>query len=128
MAKKDAKKNYLDGHESGKGRYMFTFSEEGKPETVFIKMDNPKKHEKDIQRLVKMGYMVRTRSDANSKDARKNSYKKSKKAFESGAQIISTDYYAGDKCYLDGKTCSDFRISLPEGKIFRLSPAFTENK
>lgn len=126
MAKEEAMENYLDGHASCKGRQMFVFSEEGNPEAAFIKLDNPKKHKKDIQELVKKGYMVRTRTDANSKDARKNSYKKYHKALDSGAQIISTDYYAGDQCDLKGKKNDDFKITLPDKKIYRKNPLFID--
>jgi hypothetical protein len=128
MAEDETINKYLENHESLKGRTMFIFSEEGKPESAFIKIGNPKKQRGEITGLVKKGYIVRTRSDVPTKDAHRKSYKKSEAAFESGAQIISTDYYAGDKCYLDKDACSDFKIMMPGGKIIRRNPVWFELK
>ena len=46
-----------------------------------------------------MGYLVRTRSDANTTEARENDYSRFEAALESGAQIISTDYYLPDTLF-----------------------------
>ncbi len=121
---KKAKENYLQDHYSLKGRTMFLFSEEDQPETAFILKDNPKKMKKDIEKLVKKGYMVRSRTDEHTREARREKYKRYNSAFESGAQIICSDYYAGDKCFLDKKTCSPYKTSLPGGEIFRINPIF----
>ena len=128
MAEEETQEKYIEGHESLKGRNMFVFGEEGKPESAFIKIGNPKKQKKEITELVKKGYIVRTRSDVPTKDASKNKYKKSEMAFASGAQIISTDYYAGDKCYLDKNVCSNFKIMMPGGKFFRKNPVLIQDR
>jgi hypothetical protein len=47
----------------------------------------------EIQRLVKAGYMVRTRADADTREARENDTRRRAAAFASGAQAVSTDYY-----------------------------------
>lgn len=121
---KTAKENYLKDHYTLKGRTMFIFSDENKPETAFILKDNPKKMKKEIVKLVKKGYMVRGRTDEHTREARKEKYKRYDAAFESGAQIICSDYYAGDKCLLDKKKCSNYKTSLPDGNIIRLNPIF----
>ena len=46
-----------------------------------------------IRRLVSQGFMVRTRADANTLEARSNNTLRKQRAFASGAQAISTDYY-----------------------------------
>lgn len=119
---KEAKENYLENHYSLKERTMFIFSEENQPETAFIMKDDPKKQKKEIESLVKKGYMIRTRTDEHTREARKEKYKRSIAAFESGAQIISSDYYAGDQCNLEKGKASEFKISLPDGHIIRLNP------
>lgn len=121
---KDAKENYLKDHYSLKGRTMFLFSSENEPEAAFILKDDPKKMKKEIQKLVEKGYIVRTRTDEHTREARKGKYKRYDAAFGSGAQIICSDYYAGDKCFLDKKKCSSYKTSVPGGKIFRFNPVF----
>lgn len=75
---------YAEGHPSLKGRIVFTNATPGTPEAAFIKMNDP--NSPRIPELVKLGYLIRTRSDAEGrtmKDA----------ALASGATIISSDYY-----------------------------------
>jgi len=50
--------------------------------------------------------MVRTRSDAGTIEARSSDYTRFLSAWQSGAQIISTDYYRADP------KLSDFYIQL----------------
>jgi hypothetical protein len=59
------------------------------PEASFIIRNEPE--DEDIESLVKQGFIVRTRADADCivSDERKNS------ALASGAQIVSTDYPRG---------------------------------
>ena len=85
--------SYLDNHPGLQGRLCLMYAEPGQPECAFVKRDDPNR---DIPVLVKQGYMVRTRSDAGSTEMRQNSYERMNAAFESGAQIISTDYYKPD--------------------------------
>ena len=46
-----------------------------------------------IKSLVKQGYLVRTRADSGTQEARSNDTVRRNKAFQSGAQAISTDYF-----------------------------------
>ena len=110
--------DYLEGHPSLTGRVMFVFSEAGNPETAFIKIDDPVANFAEIGNRVGEGYMVRTRSDANTQEARSNDTARRESAFSSCAQIISTDYYRPDG--RDG--WSDFSVEVPGGKLARLSP------
>ncbi len=84
---------YLMGHSGLKGRMLFVNSPEGNPEAAFRIVNNPIKNFDYIQTLVAKGYLVRTRADAGTKEARNNDYIMFEKAKESGAQVISTDYY-----------------------------------
>ena len=111
---KSTRENYLQDHYSLSNRCMFVFSEPGNPETAFVKLEQPEKSEKEINKLVKLGYIVRTRSDANTKEARKEKYSRWESAITSGAQIISTDYYQQDARAGSTKKWSNYRVMLPD--------------
>ena len=61
---------YTEGHPSLKGRLIFTNSEPGVPEAAFIEENDGTKEE--IDDLVKQGYLVRTRTDEGTEQARTN--------------------------------------------------------
>jgi hypothetical protein len=92
----DAKKIYAEGHPSLKGRAAFIYAKPGTPECAFVMMDNPERDSLKITKLVKQGYIVRTRSDAETAESRANDSTRKIAAFNSGAQITSTDYYKPD--------------------------------
>ncbi|MBP0903974.1 Ca2+-dependent phosphoinositide-specific phospholipase C [Mariniflexile gromovii] len=91
--KEDKINRYLEGHPTLKNRVLFVNSKEGNPEAAFRIVNNPVGDFNYIKELVSKGYMVRTRADADTKEARSNDYTRFKKAEASGAQVISTDYY-----------------------------------
>ena len=86
-------KNYLNSDGGLDGRVMFVNSTEGNPSAGVRIINEPIENEKYIKELVEKGYLVRTRADADTKEARENNYERFNKAVESGAQVISTDYY-----------------------------------
>jgi hypothetical protein len=101
---------YVKEHPSLKGRVMFVNAEEGNPEAAFRIVNDPKKDWPYIQYLVRSGYYVRTRADADTVEARKNDYSRWRAALISGAQIISTDYYVPDP-----KLKTGYHVNLPGG-------------
>jgi hypothetical protein len=92
----DAKAMYTDGRPSLTGRAMCAYSSPGHAECAFIMQDDPVADSSRIPVLVKQGYIVRTRSDAETREARSNDSTAKIAAFKSGAQITSTDYYKPD--------------------------------
>lgn len=92
----DAKDLYAANHPSLKERAMCIYSNPGKAECAFIMQDDPVKDSAGIMTLVKQGYIVRTRSDAETVESRNNDNSRKLAAFKSGAQITSTDYYRPD--------------------------------
>lgn len=46
-----------------------------------------------ITEMVRAGFIVRTRADADTREARANDTQRRDRAFASGAQLVSTDYY-----------------------------------
>ncbi len=83
------------GHPSLKGRQMFGWFDDGVPEAAFFNVGDPVQEFNLIRHLVGLGYMVRTRADADTVEARRHDGRRMKAALASGAQIVSTDYYAG---------------------------------
>ena len=57
------------------------------------------------------GYYVRTRADADTKEARAGDYSRWRAALISGAQIISTDYYVPD-----ARLGTGYCVKLPGGQ------------
>ncbi|MEM7103637.1 MAG: Ca2+-dependent phosphoinositide-specific phospholipase C [Bacteroidota bacterium] len=112
---------YLDGHPGLDGRVMFVYSDPGNPETAFIIQNGPVGNEANIRNLVTQGYMVRTRSDADTQEARTGNTERLEAAFESGAQIISTDYYRADPRADTSSVWTDYQVSFPEGRSARFN-------
>jgi hypothetical protein len=83
---------YIKSHPSLKGQMMFADAPESSPEAATMIINNPIKQQTCIKKMVKKGFIVRTRADANTVEARENDYSRWKAAKKSGAQIITTDY------------------------------------
>ena len=101
---------YVEGHASLRGRVMFVNADEGRPEAAFRIVNDPVQNLRHIQYLVRSGYFVRTRADADTVEARKNDYGRWKAALASGAQVITTDYYKPDPA-----VGSEYSVRLPGG-------------
>ncbi|WP_031425554.1 phosphatidylinositol-specific phospholipase C1-like protein [Flavimarina sp. Hel_I_48] len=101
---------YLSNFSNLHGAVLFVDKEEGNPNAGFKILNDPIKDFNKIEKLVKLGYMVRTRADADTKEARNNDYTRFEKAKASGAQVITTDYYLPSQ-YFD----SDFKIIFDNG-------------
>jgi hypothetical protein len=108
---------YVQGHPSLRGRVMFVNTSPGKPEAAFVILNDPIRYQDSIQTLVKAGYLVRTRADEGTKEARKGDYQRLDAALASGAQFISTDYYLPDKRFN-----TQYRVQLPGGVVARCNP------
>lgn len=109
--------DYVKGHPALKDRLMFVPAAPGTPEAGFMIMNNPLTDQDSIKSLVKAGYLVRTRADANTEEARNGDYSRFKAALSSGAHFISTDYYLEDTSLGTG-----FEIKMPGGIIARCNP------
>lgn len=110
---------YLTGHPSLKGRAIFTNAEPGSPDAAFVEVNDPLKNPKLIPGLVRKGYLVRTRTDADTVQARAGDTKQRDAAMASGAQLLSTDYPFGEKASWTG-----FAVGFPKGEIGRCDPLF----
>ena len=86
---------YRGGHPGLRGRAMFGFYPDTLPEAAFLNLQDPRADAAAIRHAVAAGFIVRTRADADTLEARNHDYGRLQAALDSGAQIISTDYYAG---------------------------------
>lgn len=117
----EGKTNYLDGHPTLENRAMFMFSNVENDETAFVKGDNPISGMENIQNNVRNGYFVRTRADAGTTEARTGDVTRREAAFESGAQMISTDYYRADPRNETSDDWTDYSVQFPDGSAFQLN-------
>lgn len=108
------REGYVEDHPSLRGRLLFVDSEPGTPEAAFLIRNNPKGEGDTIRQLVKSGYLVRTRADAGTHEARRGDYTRFEAAKASGAQVISTDYYLADWRLNPG-----YRIRFEGGRCVR---------
>jgi hypothetical protein len=83
---------YLRGHPSLEGRVLFVSSPVGEPSAAFLKMNDVLAEEDAIGHGVRDGFLVRTRADIPTEEARSGSTARRDRAFRSGAQYVSTDY------------------------------------
>jgi hypothetical protein len=114
---KNAKRaKYMEGHPSLKGRILFVNADPGTPEAAVMIRNGSK--EAGIKELVEKGYIIRTRADGDTKQARVNDRSYFEAACNSGAQIITTDYYLKSS-FFD----SPYQVYFEgENKYVRLNP------
>ncbi len=112
----DIMASYISRHTSLEGRVMFTDSDPGTPEAAFMKQNDPLAAPGKIEELVNMGYLVRTRADADTLQSRTNDTTRRDAALASGAHFISTDYPVPNLEF------SEYQVSIPGGGIARCNP------
>jgi len=109
---------YLTGHPNLEDRVLFTNSTPGNPDAAFVKRNDPT-DVAAIQSLVEAGYVVRTRSDSDTMEARANDTTARDAGLASGAQWVSTDYPVPD--WAVGFT-SPYFVEIPGGTVARCNP------
>ena len=107
---------YTEGHPALRGRILFTNSTPGTPDAAFIEQNGNTPAE--IDALVKQGYLVRTRTDEPTEDARTNRTTRRDLALNSGAQMLSTDYPASEPARWAGH----YHVELPGSAVARCNP------
>ena len=107
---------YAEGHPGLRGRVLFTNAEPGTADAAFVEKNDGTAEE--IGALVKQGYLVRTRTDEPTKDARANATVRRERALGSGAQILSTDYPENEPARWEGH----YHVELPGHRFFRCDP------
>ncbi|MGB3470352.1 MAG: phosphatidylinositol-specific phospholipase C1-like protein [Erythrobacter sp.] len=108
---------YLRGNESLEGLPMFvnTLSLDA-PHAAYFTINEPQEKLAEIEAAVSAGMIVRTRADADTKEARSGDVSRRETAFASGAQYVSTDYY------VPRAEWSQYSVNLPGSDAVRCNP------
>lgn len=106
---------YTQGHPSLRGRAIFTNAVPGSPDAAFTEENSGTKAE--IDALARQGYLIRTRTDDGTEEARTNDRTRADVALSSGAQMLSTDYPSSEPSRWTG-----FFVGLPHGVVARCNP------
>jgi hypothetical protein len=107
---------YLEDFEKHE-RLLFLSVPSDHDQAAILVMNDPLKAFDDITARVAKGFLVRTRADADTVEARSADDTRMRAAFASGAHFISTDYYVPDE-----RLKNDYRVRFPEGGYARQSP------
>ena len=107
---------YLADHPALAGRAMFVSVADDHPAAAWMIVNDPVKDFAEIERLVRAGFLVRTRADADTLQARRNDTTQRDKAFASGAQFISTDFPEPRPEF------SAYQVRLPDQFVARSNP------
>jgi len=97
---------------------MFGWYDDADPDAAVQIVQDPIVDAARIRRLVEAGVIVRTRTDANTVEARAHDHAKAQAAFASGAQAVSTDYYPGAPDPVE----LNYTIILPGKVMARCNP------
>jgi Phosphoinositide phospholipase C, Ca2+-dependent len=106
---------YLEGHPSLRGRVIFTNARPGEPDAAFVEQNEA--DVASINSLVREGYLVRARTDWDTKQARSNDTGRRNELLASGAQLLSSDYPASEPARWTG-----YSVSFPENVAARCNP------
>ncbi len=98
-------------------RAMFGNHPVGHPGAAIMIVNDPVADFHRIQALVQDGFIVRTRADADTREARSGDTTRRERAFTSGAQLISTDYYVEASHF-----GTSYVVRLPEGAVGWCNP------
>ena len=83
---------------------------------AFLKLNDPVADAERIRSAVEDGILVRTRADADTRQARSGDTAMRDAALASGAQLISSDYLRADE------RLGDYSVQLPDGAVARCNP------
>lgn len=108
---------YRQGRPALEGAVLFTNASPGDPDAAFVKRNDPPA---DIADLVAAGYVVRTRADADTWEARANDTRRRDAALASGAQWVSTDFPVPGRAF-----GTPYVVRIPGGTPLRCNPVNT---
>jgi Phosphoinositide phospholipase C, Ca2+-dependent len=111
---------YLRGRPDLEGRVLFTNARPGARDAAFVKRNEPTgAYLQRIRRLVRAGYIVRTRSDIPLATVTSGDRAQLRAALASGAQLVSTDF---PEVGMSARYDSNYVVALPEGGPARCNP------
>lgn len=107
---------YRGDRRSLEGRRMFVNIDESSPAAAYITLNEPLQDAQRIRTAVEAGFIVRTRADADTLEAREGKTERREAALASGAQYVSTDYMQPDPRF------AGYSVRLPEGAATVCNP------
>ena len=108
---------YARGRESLEGLPIFVNTwDETAPHAAYFTINDAITDGPRIAEAVRRGYLVRTRADVDTYEARNNDASRLEAALNSGAHFISTDYLEPRRDF------SPYAARLPEGGAARCNP------
>jgi hypothetical protein len=102
-------------HPDVSDRLVFAAAAPPDPEAAFVVMNDPF-DTTDIRALVQQGFLVRTRADGDTVQARSGDTSARDAAWDSAAHFVSTDYVVPDPRF------TDYVVTLPGGGVARCNP------
>ncbi len=114
---------YRGRRKSLEGRVFFINTDENSPAAAYLTLNEIPADAARIRRAVKADFIVRTRADADTVEARKNDRTRRETALASGAKYVSTDYLWPDSRFAGG-----YQVHLPGGAAVVCNPVRAKAK
>jgi Phosphoinositide phospholipase C, Ca2+-dependent len=108
--------SYLAGHPALQGRAMFVSVAPDHPAAAWMKVNDAVRDFDKITALVRARFLVRTRADSDTIEARRNDSSRRDKALASGAQFVSTDFPEPRPAF------SEYVVRLAGSVVARVNP------
>ncbi len=106
---------YTHDHPSLRGRAMFVRSDDTRDDAATLVLDNPRSEL--VGKMAKAGYFIRTRADADLRGNLADNEARRDAALASGAQILSTDFPAGE-----AQAETGYVVEFPDAAQARVNP------
>jgi membrane-associated phospholipid phosphatase len=114
---------YRGKRRSLEGRVAFINTDEQSPAAAYLTLNNPVQAGARIAADVRAGFLVRTRADSDTEQARSNDTAYRDTALRSGAQMASTDYL-----WPDPRLPGGFAVRLPDHAATLCNPVRAAEK
>jgi hypothetical protein len=101
---------YVERNPTLSDQWMFAIVDEAEPLASVISFVNPTTQQERLKAAAEAGFMVRTRPDSATVEAREENYTRFELALSSGAHFITTDFPGNDREMA-------YAIWLPEGPV-----------
>jgi hypothetical protein len=108
---------YRQLHDDMADRLVFVAAAPPAPDAAIVVVNDPVDDADRIRHLVGQGFIVRTRADADTVQARTGDTTQRDSAWASGAHFVSTDYVVPDDRFGTG-----YVVELPGGGVARCNP------
>ena len=108
---------YRGKRKSLEGRVFFINTDEASPAAAYLTLNDPLAEGERIRRAVAAGFIVRTRADSGTLEARTGDLRRREAALASGAQFVSSDYL-----WPDARINATYQVRLPAGAAAVCNP------